>query len=248
MTSGIPAFEIIGENRDSQIIVTCDHASNYVPVEINGGNLGLPANDMMRHIAYDIGALGVATRLGELLNAPVIASKFSRLVIDPNRGEDDPTLIMQLYDGTLIPGNRRLSQADRDFRLANLYRPYHDALASLVSGRPSPILIAIHSFTSQLASRPKRPWHIGILHENDQRIAIPLLNRLRRETELCVGENEPYGGHLIGDSMDKHALKQGHANTLIEVRNDLIEDEAHQLHWAERLAPFLAELAAPAMV
>jgi len=235
------AFEIIGENRDSQVVVTCDHARNYVPAEIDGG-LGLPQSEMERHIAYDVGAAGVSLRLAELLQAPAILSGFSRLVIDPNRGEDDPTLIMQLYDGTIIPGNRNLSDAQKQWRLENCYRPYHAALGRLLSNREAPMIIAVHSFTAQLEGRAKRPWHIGILHHHDQVLAEPLLQRLRREPDLWVGENEPYGGHLVGDSIDKHALAQNHPNVLIEIRNDLIRTEGQQMNWAERLAPMLAEI------
>lgn len=240
MTFPENAARIEGHNRDNDIVITCDHASNHVPQEIGDGSLGLPADDMDRHIAYDVGAAGVSRHLGKLMNAPVILSGFSRLVIDPNRGEDDPTLIMQLYDGTIIPGNRGLTAQETDWRLDNCYRPYHAALAALLESRDKPVLIAIHSFTAQLAGRPKRPWHIGILHEDDQRLAIPALERLRDEPDLCVGENEPYGGHLDGDSIDRHALNPGHPNVLIELRNDLIRTEAQQLNWAERLAPILS--------
>ncbi len=233
------AVQIIGHNRDSEIVITCDHASNHVPPEVGNGSLGLSAADMDRHIAYDVGAAGVSRYLGGAMNAPVILSRFSRLVIDPNRGENDPTLIMQLYDGTIIPGNRGLSDQNVAWRLENCYRPYHTALAGLLASRNQPVLIAIHSFTAQLAGRPKRPWHIGVLHERDQRLAIPTLARLRAEPDLCVGENEPYGGHLDGDSIDRHALAAGHANILIELRNDLIRSEAQQRNWAERLAPIL---------
>jgi predicted N-formylglutamate amidohydrolase len=244
MTPENKACEIIGANRDNQIIITCDHASNHVPVEVGNGCLGLPSEDMDRHIAYDVGAAGVSRHLGDLLNAPVILSKFSRLVIDPNRGEDDPTLIMQLYDGTIVPGNRHLTEQDRHWRLNTLYRPYHQGLADLLASRTAPILIAIHSFTAQLTGRPKRPWHIGILHEKDQRLAKPMLARLRAEPDLCVGENEPYGGHLDGDSIDKHALTPRHPNILIELRNDLIREDGQQQNWAERLAPILRDVIA----
>jgi predicted N-formylglutamate amidohydrolase len=232
------AVEILGLNRDSDVVITCDHASNHVPHEIGG--LGLPDAEMARHIAYDVGAAGVSRHLGKLLNAPVVLSGFSRLVIDPNRGEHDPTLIMQLYDGTIIPGNRGLSEADRNWRLENCYRPYHTALAGLLNSRTAPKIIAIHSFTAQLAGRPKRPWHIGVLHEGDDRLSIPMLTRLRQEPDLCVGENEPYGGHLPGDAVDRHALQHNRANILIELRNDLIRSEGQQKGWAERLAPMLA--------
>ena len=151
------AYEILGEDRDSRFLVTCDHASNLVPPDL-GGTLGLPDADMARHIAYDVGAAGVARALGEALGASVIESRFSRLVIDPNRGEDDPTLLMKLYDGTVIPANRHADAAEKARRLAAYYRPYHAALARLAARREDTVIISVHSFTPQLRGRPARPW------------------------------------------------------------------------------------------
>jgi predicted N-formylglutamate amidohydrolase len=234
------AFEIIGEARPSAWLVTCDHASNRVPDEIGGGSLGLPEAEMGRHIAYDIGAAGVTRHLAEILDAPAILSRFSRLVIDPNRGEDDPTLIMRLYDGTIVPGNRHLDARERERRLDSYHRPYHAAYSQLAARRADTIIVAIHSFTPRLNGRAPRPWHIGILHAGwDQRLSRPLLDLLRAEPDLCVGENQPYAGHLPGDAIDRHALIPGRPNALIELRHDLIADPAGQRAWAERLAPLL---------
>lgn len=230
--------EIIGETRQSRFLITCDHATNTVPPEL-GGSLGLPVADMARHIAYDVGAAGVARALGEALNAPVVLSDFSRLVIDPNRGEDDPTLIMKLYDGSVIPGNRHVDAEERERRLEAYYRPYHRALSRMVADRHDIAIIAVHSFTPQLHGRPSRPWDVGILHAWDSRLSDPLLDLLEAEPDLVVGRNEPYPGHLEGDAIDKHALDHGRHNTLIEIRNDLIETEVGQAHWAARLAPLL---------
>lgn len=202
--------------------------------------------DMNRHIAYDPGAAGVSRRLAEQLNSPAIFSNFSRLVIDPNRGEDDPTLLMKLYDGTIIPGNARADADELERRKEMLYRPYHAALEDLAARRPDTIIVSVHSYTRQLNGRPPRPWHIGILHAADDRLSRPLIDRLHQESDLCVGENEPYGGHLPGDSIDIHAETKGRNNTLIELRNDLIETEHQQYQWAERLAPILTEVVAKA--
>lgn len=223
------------------MLITCDHAANTVPDTVNNGNLGLAPTDMARHIAYDVGAAGVTYALAEQLNAPAILSNFSRLVIDPNRGEDDPTLLMKLYDGTIIPGNRHADAAEREHRLNTCYRPYHAAQAEMAARQNDTVLISIHSYTPQLNGYPIRPWHIGILHGKDSRLSTPLLARLNHEADLCVGENEPYGGHLDGDSVDRHAIAHGRPNTLIEIRNDLIETEEQQIAWANRLAPFLTE-------
>ncbi len=234
------AHEIIGADRPSRWLITCDHASNFVPPEVNGGDLGLPARDMERHIAHDIGAAGVTRHLAERLQARALLSRFSRLVIDPNRGEDDPTLVMKLYDGTIIPANRHVDQAEIARRLNAWHRPYHAAYAKLAAARPDTVIVAVHSFTPRLNGRAPRPWHVGLLYaERDPRLARPLLERLRAEPDLCVGENEPYAGHLPGDSIDRHALQTGRPNVLIELRHDLIKTEAGQREWAERLAPML---------
>jgi len=240
------AFEVTGADRPSRWLITCDHASNTVPPFVAGGDLGLPPEDMARHIAYDVGAAGVTRALARLLDAPAILSNFSRLVIDPNRGEDDPTLLMKLYDGSVIPANRHAGADERKMRLNALYRPYHHELAMLAARRTDTLMVAMHSFTPQLHGHPPRPWHIGVLHAEDDRLARPFLDLLHAEPDLCVGENEPYGGHLPGDSIDRHAIAQDRPNVLIEIRNDLIETEDQRQAWAERLAPLLEAAAAKA--
>ncbi|MEM7472485.1 MAG: N-formylglutamate amidohydrolase [Pseudomonadota bacterium] len=235
------AFEISGPTRSARWVITCDHARNTVPSFVAGGDLGLPPEDMARHIAFDIGAAGLSHALAERLDAPAVLSNFSRLVIDPNRGEDDPTLIMRLYDGTIIPANKAVTPRDRAERLDKLYRPYHGAKAQTLSTRADPVIVSVHSFTPQLRGRPPRPWHIGILYARDTRLAIPLLKRLNAEPDLVAGDNEPYNGALKGDSMDTHALAHGRPHVLIELRNDLISTQSQQIAWAERLAPMLQE-------
>ncbi|MEM0937620.1 MAG: N-formylglutamate amidohydrolase [Pseudomonadota bacterium] len=233
-------FRITGEDRPGPWLVTCDHATNTIPAEICGGSLGLGQADMGRHIAYDPGAAGLALSLGAALNAPVITSNFSRLVIDPNRGEDDPTLLMRIYDGTVIPGNRFADADECAHRMTLCYRPYHDALARLAARRDDTVLCAVHSFTRQLRGRPPRPWEVGVLHSHvDPRLAEALIARLAAEGDITVGDNEPYGGHLPGDAIDRHALKKGRANVLIELRQDLIEGQEEQERWGARLAPLL---------
>lgn len=236
-------FSIHGFDRASRWLFTCDHATNHVPDWINGGDLGLPATDMERHIAYDIGAAGVTRHLADLLGAPAILSDFSRLVIDPNRGEDDPTLMMRLYDGTIIPANRHASDADIALRLDRLHRPYHGAYANLAARQHDTVICAIHSFTPQLRGRAPRPWEVGVLYAHDDRLARPFLTACRAQG-WCVGDNEPYSGHLPGDAVDRHALQPGRPNILIEVRNDLIADDAGQALWAARLAPLLHQVLA----
>lgn len=230
------AFEILGADRRGPWLVTCDHATNRVP-EWLGGSLGIAAEDMMRHIAFDVGARGLAIALGEALESPVLCSDFSRLVIDPNRGEDDPTLIMKLYDGTIIPANRHVGPSDVEMRLNRLYRPYHDAYARISTGK---VILAIHSFTPNLMGRSPRPWHVGVLYSHlDDRLSRAVIAGLQEVPDWCVGDNEPYSGHLPGDAIDRHALAKGRHNTLIELRNDLIATEADQSEWAHKLAPIL---------
>ncbi len=230
------AYCVTGAGRAGGWLVTCDHATNRVPDWL-GGSLGIGAADMQRHIAFDPGAQGVALALGEALDSPVLCSDFSRLVIDPNRGEDDPTLVMQIYDGTIIPGNRNITPAQVQMRLDRLYHPYHNAYAALAEGR---VIVSIHSFTPSLRGRSPRPWQIGILYSHrDASLSRPMIARLQQESDLCVGDNEPYSGHLPGDAIDRHALGPGRLNTLIEVRNDLIATPEEQRAWAHRLAPLL---------
>ena len=235
-----PFFEF-GTTRNSRWTVTSDHAANTVPAFVNGGDLGISSQDMNRHIAYDIGAAGVAQELGVLLDGPVICSNFSRLVIDSNRGSDDPTLLMKLYDGTLIPANRHAGPDELEARMEACYRPYHTALNALMTRRADPVLLSIHSFTPQLKGRPMRPWEVGVLYADDDRLARALLTVLSGEKDLTIGDNEPYLGHLPGDAVDTHALQHGHLNVLIELRNDLIDTEAQQKAWAQRLAPLLEQ-------
>lgn len=238
-----PSFEILGADREGRWLITCDHATNRVPEWVNGGCLGLDPADMQRHIAYDVGAAGVTRLLAEALSSPAILSDFSRLVIDPNRGEDDPTLLMKLYDGTIIPANRHADEAERERRLNALYRPYHKAYADLVSRRDDVVVCAVHSFTPQLKGRAPRPWEVGVLYAGDDRLAKPFIAACRAQG-WCVGDNEPYAGHLPGDAVDRHALQGGRPNVLIEVRNDLVADGAGLALWAANLAPILKDVLA----
>ena len=234
-------YEIINAAAKSQWLVICDHATNVVPDTVNGGTLGIATADMQRHIAYDIGAKGVARALGNILQAPVVCSNFSRLVIDPNRGEDDPTLLMKLYDGTIIDANRYADDTEKERRLKAFHRPYHRAIESAAAALDDPVIISVHSFTPQLKAGPTRPWQIGILSAEDRRFTDPLLARLHRETDLCVGDNQPYCGDLPGDAIDQHGLQHGRLNALIELRNDLIATPEDQQKWAAWLAPILQD-------
>lgn len=238
------AFELANPDGAARVLLLCDHASNRVPPSVAGGDLGLPPEEMARHIAYDIGARGVTLELARLMDAPAVLGRFSRLVIDPNRGEDDPTLVMRLYDGTIVPANRRIDGAEVARRLDAWHRPFHAAIDTLIAARLgagiSPALIAIHSFTPKLYAGRPRPWHVGVLWHADDRLSAPLIARLRAEPDLCIGDNEPYSGQLEGDTMSRHGLRRNLRHVLVELRHDLIATEAQQRLWAARLAPIFA--------
>jgi predicted N-formylglutamate amidohydrolase len=241
------SYEVLPGRLDAGLLVLCDHAVNALPREY--GTLGLPPGELERHIAYDIGAAAVTRHVAGLLEAPAILTRFSRLLIDPNRGLDDPTLIMRISDGAVVPGNRHLDAAERELRVRRYYEPYHQRIDSLIescvaAGVP-PALLSIHSFTDNWKG-VARPWQAAILWDRDHRLAVPLLEALRAESGVVVGENEPYDGKLAGDSMWQHGTRRGLAHTIIEVRQDLIADSAGQLVWAERIAAAVAAVFARA--
>jgi len=237
-------IEIVPGSVESGILILCDHASNAVPPDL--GDLGLPESEFERHIAYDIGAAAVTRSLARRLGAPAILTQFSRLIIDPNRGRDDPTLVMRLSDGAVVPGNARVDEAEVERRIARFYDPYDHAIAdaihrAMASGHP-PVVVTVHSFTP-IWRGWARPWHVGILWDADDRFAKPLLEGLQAEEGLVVGDNEPYDGALAGDTVDRHATVRGLANALIEIRQDLIASDEGAEEWADRFARLLKPLA-----
>lgn len=224
-------------------LLICDHASNRIPPEFRG--LGMDPAQMERHIAYDIGAAAVTELLSRALGVPAVLSNFSRLLIDPNRGEDDPTLVMRLSDGAIIPGNARIGEAETGRRLEAFYRPYHTAIDAaltqcLAAGKP-PVIVSIHSFTDNWRGRG-RPWQTGILWDRDPRLAAPLIAALGEEAGLTVGDNEPYSGSLKNDCLYKHGTGRGLAHALVEIRQDLIRDASGQEEWGARLARALTRI------
>jgi predicted N-formylglutamate amidohydrolase len=229
--------EIMPGRSDAGLILICDHAVNAIPAAY--GTLGLNAKELERHIAYDIGALAVTKGIAQALGAPAIATKFSRLLIDVNRGLDDPTLIMRISDGAIVPGNRHLDEAERAKRVRVYYEPYHLAIDKMIetctaAGVP-PVLLSIHSFTDNWKGVP-RPWGAAILWDRDHRFAVPVLEALRAQGNGLVGENEPYDGKLAGDCMWRHGTRRGLAHTIVEVRQDLIRTPEGQKAWAQRIA------------
>jgi predicted N-formylglutamate amidohydrolase len=242
-------FERIEGALNRGALVICDHAANAFPPGY--GALGLPREALERHIAYDIGAAWLARRLAARLGAPALLSTFSRLLIDANRGADDPTLVMRISDGALMPGNARIDAREIERRRQLYWAPYRAAIettveAMLATGEP-PAILSIHSFTPSWRGTP-RPWKVGVLWDRDPRLPQPLMRALAAEEDLAeheIGDNEPYQGALPGDTINAVATARGLSNALIEVRQDLIADRESAEAWADRLARIVAPLIAP---
>lgn len=235
-----PVEEILGS---FPLLLVCDHASNRVPAALDG--LGLPSGRLAEHIAVDIGAAAVTRLLTPALSASAILAGYSRLVIDCNRALDDPSSIPSLSDGIAIPGNRDLSDSARGARGAEIFTPYHAGVARrLAAASTVPALISIHSFTPVMRGFV-RPWHIGVLWDDDPRIAVPLLSALGAEVGLVVGDNQPYSAREPrGYTVSHHAHAPGFPHVAIELRQDLVADKAGAREWADRLARLLKPILA----
>ena len=229
------SYEILAGRANAGLIVLCDHACNAFPEGY--GTLGLEPKELERHIAYDIGASAVTRQLAATLECPALMTRFSRLLIDPNRGMDDPTLIMRLSDGAVVPGNRKLTEVEREKRTRLYYTPYHQAIESVIEACLAtdvpPVILSVHSFTESWKGVP-RPWHVGVLWDRDERLARPVIEAFAADGQLIVGDNQPYKGSLEGDCLWQHATQRGLVSALIEYRQDLIRDAAGQSAWAER--------------
>ena len=237
-------FMVERESGASPFVLICDHASRRIPRAL--GDLGVAASELSRHIAWDIGALGVASKLSSLLDATLIAQTYSRLVIDCNRPLTSPTSITLRSERTDVPGNRDLSPDDRAARANEIFAPYHARISAELdrrkaAGRPT-ALISMHSFTPVFTD-VARPWHVGMLYHRDARLAHALLELIRGEGPWNVGDNEPYS---VSDGTDYaipvHGEARGLPHVEIEVRQDLIETEAGQAAWAQRLAGWLIRM------
>lgn len=235
----LPSHRVLNPEGRAPAVLICDHASCLVPGPLN--QLGLPDEEITRHIGWDPGTAALGERLAKSLDAPVVMSGVSRLVIDCNRRPDDPTLICEVSDGTIVPGNRDLHPDERDRRLATYFRPYHAAITEQMERAKqrcgAPALLSIHSFTPRLRVKSEdRPWHIGVVWDRDGRLALPLLKALRDEGDLVVGDNQPYSGHAhAGYSIFEHGQDKGLPYVMIEVRQDLVSHEAGIAEWAMRL-------------
>jgi predicted N-formylglutamate amidohydrolase len=228
----------------SPFLLTCDHYGRLIPRAL--GDLGLPAGELQRHIAWDIGIAGVAEALAKQLDAHLIAQRYSRLVIDCNRPPSAPSSIPRISEATTIPGNEGLAREAAEARCTQIFEPYHRRIAEVIErrlrdGTPT-VLVSLHSFTPVYAGIA-RPWHIGTLYHRDTRLPPLLLELLRAESDLVVGDNEPYA---VSDDTDYtipvHGEARGLMNSGLEIRQDLIGDQAGEKQWADRLARIFGEI------
>lgn len=228
------AFEAI--SGTGPVLFLCDHASNTLPAGLD--HLGLDPALFETHIAYDIGAAQVTRALAAAYGAPALLGVWSRLLIDLNRGADDPTIVMKLSDGSLIPGNRHAGPDEVARRIATFHTPYHAAITrELDRMGPDAVVISMHSFTPSWKGAPRK-WEFGVLYDRDTRLAVPLMRRLE-QAGFTVGDNEPYTGALEGDTLYKHGTQRGLPHVLIEMRQDLIGTPALAQEFAARLKPVL---------
>jgi predicted N-formylglutamate amidohydrolase len=238
-----PPFLEISSQGQSPFIVVADHAGARIPRRL--GNLGLPAAELERHIAWDIGALGVARRVAAAVDAPLVAQSYSRLVIDCNRDPQVATSIPHISETSEIPGNMNLSPAEIAARRTEIFDPYHRRIRDriderLAAGRP-PILVAQHTMTD-VYKGVRRDMHAAILYNRDRRFAGLVLKMLRREADLIIADNEPY---FVSDATDYTIPHHAEARSLpyveIEIRQDLVNDDAGQVEWAARISRALTD-------
>jgi len=237
-----PAVVMENAGGASRFLIVCDHASNRIPAAL--GTLGLQAEALESHAAWDPGAYSLACELGRRLDAPLVAAGFSRLVYDVNRPPGSPEVTRAASEIYEVPGNRELSEAEREKRANALYRPFHDRIDEIIdarkaNGQPT-ALISIHSFTP-VYHGAARSIELGVLHDKDARLANAVLECAGRFTALNAERNQPYGPQDgVTHTIAKHALPRGLFNVMIEVRNDLIRSPESQAEMADMLARLLS--------
>jgi predicted N-formylglutamate amidohydrolase len=238
MIDNLPYRQVGTEDlRPGGLLCVADHASNYVPEEIE---LGIDPKLLEEHIALDVGVEGIAERLARRHNMPAHIACVSRLVCDMHRREDEPAVVPTESDGRLIAGN---IGADVEARLARFHRPYHNALADLIEQAKPKMLVALHSFTPALeTSDEERPWEVALLYNQDDTAARHAI-RLFGEQGLTVGDNQPYSGKQLNATMDRHAEANGIPYCTVEIRQDQIQTEAGQARWALLLADVMGRVA-----
>lgn len=238
-----PPYEVLKASAPSQFFLTCDHASRRFPSRL--GTLGLAPGDQDRHIAWDIGAAGVARGLSEILDATLVLQTYSRLVVDCNRTPEADDFIASKSEDTLIPGNQRISAAEANARTCEIFRPYHAMTSSVLDARAAAkqetVLVAVHTCTDVFHG-VWRPWHVGVLYDRDDRFARTVLEVLGQIGELTVGENKPYSlSHTRDYSVPVHAEVRGLPHVELEIRQDLVATAQDQEEWAHRIALVLRQ-------
>jgi predicted N-formylglutamate amidohydrolase len=242
-----PAVEVVNAVGGGSAVLVCDHASSRVPRRL--GTLGLDAARLTDHIGWDPGAADVARRLAALLDAPLVLSGYSRLVIDCNRPLRNPQSIAEQSAGVPVPGNRGLSQKDRENRVNALFLPYHHTISRLLQSRaPRPtLLLSIHSFTPVLNGR-QRPWHVGVSFWRERSFATLMFGALARSGDLVVGDNEPYPiEEEVDYTVPVHGEGRGLPAIMIEIRQDGVRTPADADAWAARLAAAYGTIEAEAL-
>lgn len=236
--SEVPDFLPGGPGSD--ILLIADHASNYVPPDVD---LGIDEALLGQHIAVDIGVDALSRDLADRLDCPAIIAGISRLVVDFNRLSNEPHAIPIASDGHAIPGNAALGHEGRVARIERFWKPYHALIEAKIQALHPVMLVSLHSFTPALATRPEeeRPWHIGILYNEDDRAARLGIEAFRSRG-IPTGDNLPYSGRILNTTMNMHAEARGLPYLGIEVRQDLISDTAGIANWASILAPVIAEV------
>ena len=237
----IEAVEVFNPDGRAPVLILSDHSGCDIPAYLD--DLGLPEEERRRHIAWDIGATDMTRRLASSLGATAVLNHVSRLVIDPNRDPYSPTSIPAVADGTFVPGNQDLSLEEQQRRIRLSFIPYHRAISKEIARLRRevgiPVIIAMHSFTPAM-QREWRPWEAAVLFGEDDRLAMPVLERLRADTSLCIGANQPYSGnHPDSYSLQFHAFRPGFPNIAFEVRQDQIATRSEAEAWADRLARVL---------
>lgn len=229
--------EVVRAEAAGPFVLVCDHAGRALPRAL--GSLGLSADELQQHIAWDIGAAAVARNLSAALDAPLFLQRYSRLVIDCNRPLSAPDSIPTKSGGIVIPGNAHVTEAEAEQRIDAIFSPYHREIVGALERRPAYLLVSVHSFTPELHGE-RRAFHAGVLYERDSRLAAPLLELLRKEPGLVVGDNEPYAASAATDyAIMEYGERRGAPYVELEVRQDLVADEAGQRLWAERFARLL---------